>query len=169
MALIRDGKIDAADDWRHATGAEELDHDGPIFAGLAEWRGEFRRLKARNRPTGLRLQSHESLEEAEDLLAHVDAIALDFPKFTDGRAYSNARILRERFGFTGEIRAVGEVLPDQVLLMARCGFDAYELPKGADVESYLRAFEAFGIFYQPATDTRPFAARLRRRQQEKVS
>ncbi|MDX1711099.1 MAG: DUF934 domain-containing protein [Rhodovibrionaceae bacterium] len=168
MALIRDGKI-VEDAWRHAEDAEALDHDGPLFAGLAHWRQHFGQLKSRNRPTGLRLESDEAPEDVEDLLAYVDAIALSFPKFTDGRAYSHARILRERYGFDREIRACGEILPDQVLLMTRCGFDTFELPEDAKAETYLRAFQAFGVFYQPATDNRPFAARLRRRQEEKAS
>ncbi len=103
------------------------------------------------------------------MLPHVEAVALDFPKFTDGRAYSHARVLRERLGFSGEVRAVGAVLPDQVLLMARCGFDAFELPEGARVETYLEAFEAFGVFYQPASDISPVAARLRRRREAQAS
>lgn len=169
MAVIRRGSL-VRDDWHHADAPDGFDYDGPIFASLADWRSSFRRLTARNRPTGLRLQNDEAPEDAEDLLALVDAIALEFPKFTDGRAYSQARILRDRYDYKGEIRACGEVLPDQVLLMARCGFDTFELPDNAREDTYLQAFETFGVFFQSASDGRWPAARLRgRRHQEKAS
>ena len=86
------------------------------------------------------------------MLDEVTLLAVEFPKFTDGRGYSIARILRDRYGYTGELRAVGDVLHDQLLFMARCGFDAFELKAGKDIDGALAAFDAFSVYYQGAAD-----------------
>ncbi|ABE59244.1 MULTISPECIES: DUF934 domain-containing protein [Chromohalobacter] len=80
-------------------------------------------------------------------------IAIDFPKFTDGRGYSLARLLRERYGYQGQIRAVGDVLIDQLYYMSRCGFDAFWLREDQIVEDALNALDTFSLSYQPGTDT----------------
>ena len=95
-------------------------------------------------------------------LAGVTRIDLHFPKFSDGRAFSQARLLRERYGFTGELRATGNVLRDQLLMMARAGFDAFELEKAADAGTVHRALTSYSIFYQPTGDGRRTAAETRR-------
>ncbi len=81
-------------------------------------------------------------------LAGVDRIDLNFPKFTDGRAFSQARLLRQRLQFTGELRATGEVLIDQLVQMARCGFDVAVLREGVDMADAQRQFDRFQGFYQ---------------------
>ncbi|RYF25001.1 MAG: DUF934 domain-containing protein [Comamonadaceae bacterium] len=81
-------------------------------------------------------------------LADVARIDLHFPKFTDGRAYSQARLLRQRLKFAGEIRATGDVLIDQLVQMARCGFDVAVLREGVDVADAQRQFDRFHAFYQ---------------------
>ncbi len=92
-------------------------------------------------------------------------VAVDFPAFTDGRGYTLARLLRERFGYAGEVRAIGDVLIDQLYYMSRCGFDALALREDQDIESALNALKAFSVSYQPAVDlSEPlFARRLRER------
>ncbi|WP_367185190.1 DUF934 domain-containing protein [Halomonas alkalicola] len=85
-------------------------------------------------------------------LAEAPLIAVDFPKFTDGRGYSLARLLRERHGFGGEIRAVGDVLVDQLYFMTRCGFDGLSLREDQWLEDAQRALGAFSRAYQPAVD-----------------
>lgn len=93
-------------------------------------------------------------------LAGATRIDLQFPKFTDGRAYSQARLLRQRRGFTGELRATGEVLIDQLVHMARCGFDVAVLKEGLDAEDAERQFARFAAFYQgDAVEPRPLFAR----------
>lgn len=87
----------------------------------------------------------------QSLLNQASAIALEFPAFTDGRAYSQARMLRER-GYAGEIRATGDVLPDQLLAMRRCGFSTFELAEGQRIETAQRSLEAFRVAAQPAFD-----------------
>ncbi|MDQ5959482.1 MAG: hypothetical protein QG592_561 [Pseudomonadota bacterium] len=79
-------------------------------------------------------------------------IGINFPKFVDGRGYSTARLLRERYAYQGEIRAIGDVLQDQLFLMARCGFDAFALRADKSVEKALGAFETFKAPYQAAVD-----------------
>ena len=81
-------------------------------------------------------------------------IAVNFPKFGDGRGYSIGRLLRERYGFQGELRAVGEVARDHLYAMAQCGFDAFELRAGEDAQEALAAFGDFSENYQ-ATAARP--------------
>lgn len=95
-------------------------------------------------------------DEPADLAADFDKISLigvDFPVFRDGRGYSTARLLRERYGWTGELRAIGDVLRDQLNFMFRCGFDAYAVRADKDIHDALRAFEEFSVKYQGAFDT----------------
>jgi uncharacterized protein (DUF934 family) len=79
-------------------------------------------------------------------------VAIEVAKFTDGRHYSLARLLRERHGFTGELRAVGDVLPDQLFYMLRCGYSSFELAPGKSLETGVRCLAAFSVSYQGAAD-----------------
>ncbi len=88
-------------------------------------------------------------------------IALEFPSFGDGRAYSYARLLRERHGYRGELRAVGNVLRDQALFMRRCGFDAFEVAEGTGIAGWREALGEISVFYQPTEDGRPATPALR--------
>lgn len=95
-------------------------------------------------------------DEPADLASDVDKISLvgvDFPVARDGRGYSTARLLRDRYGWTGELRAIGDVLRDQLNFMARCGFDAFAVRADKDIHDALRAFEEFSVKYQGAFDT----------------
>lgn len=97
---------------------------------------------------------------AEGALQGVTCIELNFPKFTDGRAYSQAVLLRRRLGFTGELRATGDVLIDQLLLMQRSGFTSAVLAAGVNAEAAPRQFVVFDEFYQgDAQQPRPHFAR----------
>ncbi|MGE4532129.1 DUF934 domain-containing protein [Halomonas sp.] len=98
-------------------------------------------------------------------LAAAPLIAIDFPKFTDGRGYSLARLLRERHGYRGEIRAVGDVLVDQLHFMTRCGFDGLALREDQWLEDALRNLRVFSRAYQPAVDQPEPLFRLRQREQ----
>lgn len=162
MPLIKNGK-QIEDLWLPVDDEQPLPENAPIIVSLDRWQQEKDVLQARGTELGLRLRSDQSPQQVADDLPTFSLIALEFPKFTDGRAYSYARLLRERLGFTGELRAVGNVLRDQLLFMQRCGFDAFELPEGAPVESWLKALEDFSVWYQPATDTRAPVSSLRRR------
>lgn len=99
-----------------------------------------------------------------ELAPHLDAlalVALVFPSFRDGRAYSQARLLRERYGFRGELRATGQVLRDQFLFLVRAGFDSFEVTKEADAAAFSEAVARYSVFYQPAGDGRLPALRRR--------
>jgi uncharacterized protein (DUF934 family) len=99
-------------------------------------------------PPDLVLGPTEDLEQAAPSLARARVVAVSFPRFADGRGYSIARLLRERYGYRGELRAVGEVARDHLWLMARCGFDAFELRAGEDPEEALTAFDDFTVSYR---------------------
>ena len=118
---------------------------------LGRWLIETEALTARGRAWP-RLSGEDRLEALAPHLERVERVALLFPTFADGRAYSLARLLRERHGFAGELRAVGEVLRDQLFYMWRCGFNAFELAPGVDPEEALTAWQDFTVSYQPATD-----------------
>ncbi|HZW75213.1 MAG TPA: DUF934 domain-containing protein [Caldimonas sp.] len=94
-------------------------------------------------PAELVLANDADVETIAGELAHVASIALDFPKWNDGRAYSQARLLRARYRFAGEIRATGQVLVDMLPLLVRCGFDAAELRADQSLEAAERAFSFF--------------------------
>ena len=151
MILIKNGAV-AKDRWITIDDDADLSGERPIIVSLARWRKERDLLQARNAPTGLRLSSDDSLDEIAPDLYRFFLIALDFPAFTDGRPYSTARLLRERHGYTGELRAVGQVLRDQAQFLTRCGFDSFELPGGSDAEDWLRGLDSIAVYYQPASD-----------------
>jgi uncharacterized protein (DUF934 family) len=102
----------------------------------------------------LRLEPTADLAEVAPRLAHVSRVEINFPKFGDGRGYSLARLIRERYGYKGELRAVGQVARDLLLYMESCGFDSYELREGEDAEEALSGFKDFTELYQ-ASATRP--------------
>ena len=116
--------------------------------------------------------SLSNTDPVEDLAPHVGRlrlVVLNFPKFSDGRAYSQARLLRGRMGYTGELRAAGNVLQDQALFMLRCGFDSFESDQKGFGKALAKARSLFSVVYQPAEDDRETAALLRLRNNEPLS
>jgi len=114
------------DTWIVAVDGEPLP-EAPAILSRKRWLAERDTLAGRNAPLGLRLDAGERIDDIAADLAHFALIALSFPKFTDGRAFSTARLLREKHGYTGELRAVGNVLSDQIPFMRRVGFDTFEV------------------------------------------
>jgi uncharacterized protein (DUF934 family) len=162
MALIKDGKL-AVDAYVDVSSADIVPPTGSVIVGLAQWQAHTAELGGRREPIGLRLRSDESPVLVADDLERFAVIALEFPAFRDGRAYSYARILRERYGFAGELRAVGDVLMEQLHFMLRVGFDAFELGGDDPVAAYETALKDFSVWYQPTGDGRGTAMQLRRR------
>lgn len=160
MPLLKNGAV-IDDRWRRLADDDPLPGTDAVIVSLARWRAD-RALAGRPGPLGLAIKNSEPVQPLADELHHFELIALEFPKFTDGRAYSQARLLRERLGFAGELRATGQVLPDQLLFMQRCGFDAFEVAKGAPLEAWRKAMASFSVFYQPAGDGREPVTSLRR-------
>jgi uncharacterized protein (DUF934 family) len=101
------------------------------------------------------------VSELAPYLNRLALVVLVFPIFRDGRGYSQARILRERYGFTGELRATGQVLRDQFLFLLRAGFDSFEVTKEADAAVFVDSIRRFDVFYQPTGDGRATAFRRR--------
>lgn len=97
---------------------------------------------------GVLLQPDDDFEPLVPDLPRLRLVAVNFPVFTDGRGYSTARLLRERHGYRGELRAVGDVLRDQLYFLRRCGFDAFALRADQDAEAALRAFADYTVSYQ---------------------
>jgi uncharacterized protein (DUF934 family) len=165
MSLIKAGQV-VEDTFFDASGAEAIPPSGAVIVSLEQWRAQRDALLARGTPLGLRLRSDQSPElVADDLTDDVGRfalIAIEFPKFRDGRAYSYARLLRERYGFRGELRAVGDVLMEQLFFMLRTGFDAFDLQQSPDpVAAFQTAMSDFSVWYQPTADGRKTALQLR--------
>ena len=135
--------------------------EGAVLVSLARFKKDRDTLLARNTPVGVRLQSSENPESLGADVNHFALIALEFPKFRDGRAFSWARMLRTRLGYTGEIRAVGDFLYDQVNYQHRVGFDAWEVPDHFTLEMFNRALSEMTNVYQPSSDGRKTIRELR--------
>ncbi|MGD1877422.1 MAG: DUF934 domain-containing protein [Kiloniellaceae bacterium] len=148
MPLLKDGEI-VDDLWTPLPEDAALTPEGDLIVSLERWLAERDSLQSRNGRLGLRLKSDQSPAQIAEDLSHFDLIALEFPRFGDGRAYSYARLLRERYGFTGELRAVGNVLRDQLFFMLRCGFDAFEIANDNAVAAWREATSEIGLTYQP--------------------
>jgi uncharacterized protein (DUF934 family) len=153
MALISNGRL-TDDPWVAVADDVALPALGPVIVSLDRWQAERDALLARGGLLGVRVASHQLATEFAADLAHFDLVALEFPSFRDGRAYSTARLLRERYGFSGELRAVGNVLRDQFMFMHRCGFDAFEVADESQVEVWRKAMDEISLWYQPAADGR---------------
>lgn len=131
---------------------EGLPNSDDLIVPLALWREHAHALKARDGGLGVWLDADEAVEDIADDLAHFQVVALNFPVFTDGRHYSSARLLRERYGYKGEVRAIGDVLRDQLFYMRRCGFDAFAIRADRDPNDALESLRDFSVTYQAATD-----------------
>jgi uncharacterized protein (DUF934 family) len=137
-----------ADSWRYL--GEEIADGDAVVVPFAELRGARARWWAWSGRLGVRLAPVDRVEELGEDLPRLDLIAVEFPAPGEGRGYSQGRLLRERFGFRGELRAVGAgVRQDQVFLLARCGFDAIELAAGEDPQAARRALSRYDVAYQP--------------------
>jgi uncharacterized protein (DUF934 family) len=161
MPLIKHGKV-VDDPWLRLSDDDALPASGAVIVSLERWHAEHGALCGRGEPVGVRLVSHQPARELAEDLPRLSLVALEFPSFRDGRAYSTARLLRERYGYKGELRAVGNVLRDQFLFMVRCGFDAVEVATEQEAAAWEKAMNEFSVWYQAAADDRPSAARLRR-------
>ncbi len=123
-----------------------------IIVPLQAWQEHKTALQQRSGRCAVWLKSHELPSELGDDLHGFELIALHFPTFADGRAYSSARELRNNLAYKGEVRAIGDVLRDQLYYMARCGFDAFALRDDQNIEVALQAFDDFADGYQASVD-----------------
>lgn len=149
--IILDGAV-AEDHWLHLADDATLPETGDIIVSLNRWQTERDALLSHNGHLGLLIAGDTVLDDIVPDLNHFALIALSFPAFKDGRCYSHARLLRERHNYTGELRAVGDVLRDQLFYLTRCGINALEIRADRDIEDALNAFNDFTVKYQPACD-----------------
>ena len=147
--LLRDRQV-VVDEWLYVAEAAS-DAVAPLIVTFDQWRMEPDTWIARGSRLGVVLAPAHKVEDLAEDLEHFSLIAAEFPGPSEGRGYTQARLLRERWNFQGELRAVGHVRTDQVFFMARCGFNSFELPE-SDLGEALAAFSTFSAAYQPSND-----------------
>ena len=167
MPLFREGGI-VDDPWTKLGDEQAVPADGPVVVGFRRWREAREALLARRGPVGVALANSDPVEALKNDVDRLDLVVLHFPKFSDGRAYSQARLLRARLGYGGELRATGGVLRDQLPFMLRCGFDAFESDQPGFAEALAGARTLFSVVYQPTEDGRLPASLLRLRRRTAV-
>lgn len=152
MRYIKNGAL-AADPFVYVDGDEPVPSGVPAIVP-AHWllAAAQEQIEKRGAPLGVSWPNDKPESELAPFLPYLALVALKFPVFRDGRAFTQARLLRERYGFKGEIRATGDVLRDQFLFMLRSGFDAFEVKKDADADAFSQALHEFTLRYQPAAD-----------------
>ncbi|HKA45174.1 MAG TPA: DUF934 domain-containing protein [Burkholderiales bacterium] len=151
-AIIKDRNV-VTDPWQRLEAGSggklpEIPATGDIIVPLALWQAQREALLARAGRLGVWLDSNEEPAAIADDLRHFGVVAVNFPKFGDGRGYSIAHLLRARYGWKGELRAIGDIFRDQLFFLASCGFDAFVLREGEDPEEALAAFGDFSEAYQ---------------------
>jgi uncharacterized protein (DUF934 family) len=162
MPLVKGGKI-ADDSFVKLAVDTPLPDSGDILVPADRFLKEADALLARTGKVGVIWPNNRDIDELVPYLGKIAAVALLFPTFRDGRAYSQARLLRERYDYRGELRATGQVLRDQFVFMLRAGFDTFEVKKQADAEAFTQTVKRYSVFYQPTGDGRITA--LHRRMQ----
>jgi len=161
MAFIKDRQL-ADDQFVNVTDDDDIPAQGPVIVSVKRWQAHRDELIDRGQALGVRLRSDEHPEVIVDDLDQLGVIALEFPTFRDGRAYSYARLLRDRYGYQGEVRAVGDVLLEQLHYMERVGFNAFEFDSDDPARDFEIAAADFSVWYQPSGDKRTTAVQLRR-------
>ena len=161
MQIIKDGKI-INDDTRHLAD-DEPPTGGRFTVSFARWQTERENLRQAEGTVGVRLKGGDELASIALDLPRLEPVVVEFPTLADGRAFSLARLLRERFGYAGEIRAHGDFIRDQVYFLARVGVNAFEPVEGTDLEKLLPALDDFSVNYQAAADDKKPVYQMRGR------
>jgi uncharacterized protein (DUF934 family) len=160
MPLVKSGRI-VEDRFVRVLDDAPVPDNVPVILPAARLLADARELVLRPAPTGVIWPNDLRISELAPYLDWIASVALVFPTFKDGRAYSQARLLRERYEFRGELRATGQVLRDQLLFLHRAGFDAFEVTKEKDAAVFVEALQRYSVFYQPTGDGRPSTLRTR--------
>lgn len=157
--IIRNGEI-VEDSFQYITDGSALPAAGDIIVNTALWEANKPVLKKHDGRVGVLLPGDAEPDVIINDLPDLAVIAIQFPVFRDGRGYSLARILRDRLGYKGELRAVGDVLRDQLFFMQRCGFNAFEIRADRSIEQALEGLNDFSVIYQAdANEKRPIYRR----------
>jgi len=149
MKIIKDKQI-IEDSWLHIADDAEI-ADGNITVSLSRWQQQAPGLTSHKGAIGIRLAPSDTVEDLADALQKISLIALEFPAFTDGRSFTQARLLRSRYGFDGEIRAIGYYMPDQVFYLYRVGVNSFQLETPEQTDVALSAMNDFTVNYQTST------------------
>lgn len=149
--IVKDGEV-RNDDWQKIEQPDSGLPDGKLLLPMQYWLQNRQQLAARNGSVGIWIDSHEEVEALGDAAQTLPVIGIHFPKFADGRGFSTARLLRERYSYKGEVRAIGPFIRDQLFYMKRCGFDAFQFAPEVDPDSARQSLNDFSNAYQGATD-----------------
>ncbi|MEF3076501.1 DUF934 domain-containing protein [Methylobacter sp. Wu1] len=150
MQIIKDKQI-IDDSWNYISDDAEL-KAGNISVSLARWNKDKQQLLHHDGKVGVRLEPSDSVDNIAEDLKKIELIELNFPVFADGRAFSHAWLLRNRYQYTGEIRATGHYMPDQVFYLSRVGINAFSLEKTEDLPAALSTLNDFTVIYQKSTN-----------------
>ncbi len=153
MQVIKDGSV-IDDDWLLIRDIEDSSPipGGDVILPLAFWHANRNQLLKTKKKHAIWIDGSIETESFLGDIEFFSIIALDFPTFKDGRSYSHARLLRERYNYKGELRAVGDVLQDQLFFMERCGINSFQIRDDKDIEQALNGFKSFSNRYQAAAD-----------------
>ena len=168
MPLVKNGKIQD-DAFVHVVDDAELPTGGAVLITATRFLADPETLSQRAGKTGVIWPNNRDVDDLIPYLGRLAAVALVFPTFRDGRAYSQARLLRERHNYRGELRATGQVLRDQFVFMLRAGFDTFEVKKESDAEAFVATVKRYSVFYQPTGDGRVTALHQRMQQRHSES
>jgi uncharacterized protein (DUF934 family) len=160
MPLVKSGKV-VEDRYVRVADGDPVPDQGAVIVAADRFLADSDDLAQRVDPVGVIWPNNRNVAELEAHLPRLALIALVFPAYKDGRAYSQARLLRERYRFRGELRATGQVLRDQFLFLVRAGFDTFEVVKPADALAFEEATKRYSVFFQPTGDGRVTVARVR--------
>jgi uncharacterized protein (DUF934 family) len=160
MPLIKNGEL-VEDRYVRLLDDAPLPDNVPVIVPAARFLADAEDILRRDAPAGVLWPNNRRVSELAPYVDRVTLIALTFPAFKDGRAYSQARQLRERYRFRGELRATGQILRDQFLFLVRAGFDALEVLKESDAAAYAATLARYSVFYQPTGEGRPPVVRRR--------
>ncbi|GAB4254680.1 MAG: DUF934 domain-containing protein [Methylomicrobium sp.] len=151
MQIIKDKQIQE-DHWQFVGDEETLPSSGDITVSTNRWLTEKATLATRNGNTGIRIGSTDSLDAIAEDIPGLPLIELHFAMFGDGRSFSQAWLLRNRYGYRGEIRAVGNYLVDQIFYLHRTGVDTFQLDDSKNPEIAVAALADFSVAYQPSVN-----------------
>jgi len=150
MKIIKDKQI-IEDSWTHVADSDEIT-SGDITVSLSRWKKEKAELNNHQGNIGIRISPADTVEDIATDLKNMKLVAVEFPAFTDGRAFSHARLLRSRYGYEGEIRAIGNYMPDQVFYLTRVGVNAFQLETPKELQLALSTMNDFTVKYQASTN-----------------
>jgi uncharacterized protein (DUF934 family) len=148
---LKDGLV-TDNTWQLISADTETLPSGNILVPVSYWQAHRQQMAEHSGNVGVWVDGHEEIETFANAIATVPVIAINFTKFVDGRGFSMARLLRERFGYIGEIRAIGHFIRDQLFMLKRCGFNAFQFQSEIDLAAASKSLNDFSDAYQVAVD-----------------